>query len=104
METLLTIQLINAGLLLALLPFSISVLRGLLSNNTNRDNQVRDILVLVFTSITLAAVLSLLLYSFQLVGYNNTNHIVIVANVRNLIKNFAFFITSVGFWLIERKR
>lgn len=104
METLIVIQFINAGLLLAVLPFSISVLRSLLNSKVNHDNRVRDILILVFTSITLAAILSLTLYVFQLVGYTDRTGITIIANIRNLIKNFSFFITSVGFWMIEKNR
>ncbi len=97
------LQVINSIFLIWTLPFSISLLATLIRNN-HRPDFVRYVLMLIFFSITIAALFSLHLNYLLIVKDKNAEDVLLEAGVRNLVKNFAFLITSIGFWLIEKRR
>lgn len=104
MTSLQILQVINTLLLFSVLPFSISLLYSLTFHIiNNRRDIVRFILILVFASITIAAIISLHVNYLLLIKEVSASQIVLEANIRNLVKNFAFFITAFGFWYIEKK-
>lgn len=102
--TITTLQIINSLFLIAVLPFSISLILSLVFHTlNNRDDIVRYILILVFTSITIAAVVSLHVNYLILIEKASLDSVELEANFRNVIKNFSFFVTAMGFWYIEIK-
>lgn len=105
MKETVVLQTINTALLLMTIPFSLSLIYQLVLNTPNHKRDfIRMILIVIFTAISISAILSIHLIYQILVGSKNPNDLIFEANVRNLVKNFSFFITSTGFWYIEIKR
>lgn len=97
-----TIRIVNLIFAGSTLPFSLLLVRNFIKNGSH-DETVRILLLVMFSGVSLAMALSIVIDVRMLFLGANVQDVILTANIRNLIKNFSLFIISWGFYYTSRR-